>query len=247
MEILLILLVLFIFGIAYWINRDSAKGRKDWNSIMQELRTKHDKNRHQERDAQIQRALARKEALTGPQHPFDVTNELPNVFVMHSMVFNELLKRGQIASYVGLVNVRYERTFCGVPIVVDDNQPCQTTWKDIIEASRAYKPIKHVSAVRQSDRVTLHIGHKGDGAQWPTCQQSAPRQEDDTLSNVLLASVLVNSLTDNATSVDIPATQNDNFSGGEGEFGGGGASESWDSSPTVNSGPSNDSGSFGSD
>lgn len=88
----------------------------------------------------------------------------------------------------------------------------------------------------------------------PTRQQSANKcleghysKEDDTLSNALLASVLVNSLTEHATEVDIPATQNDNFSGDGGEFGGGGASESWDTSTTIDSGSNSDGGSFGGD
>jgi len=241
MVILLILLGIFGLGAFYQYCR-VRKAEKERDDFLRGWLLEDKRIRQQDRDAQIQRALVCKEALTGPQHPLDVTNDLPDVFVMHSMVFNELLKRGQVNSYARLINTSYERTFCGVPIIIDDNQPRQTTWKDIIEASRSYNPIR-----------PYHLGHKGDGARFSARQQpassSSRRQEDDTVINVLLATTLVNSFTEHATSTDIPATQKDNFFGGGGEFGGGGASGSWDnsSSSSYDSGSSSsfDSGSGG--
>jgi len=229
MEILLILLGVFGLGAFYQYLRVKKAEKERQEDFDRGWRLQDERIRQQDRDAEIQRALARKEALTGPQHPLDVTNELPTVFVMHSIIYNHLLKMNQVdTNFGGCVN--YERTFCGVPIIIDDNQPRQTTWEKIIEVSKSYSKTatsKNKPFRQQSVNKGLQVHYSGQG------------QEDDILSKVFLTTVLVNSMTDHATSTDIPATQNDNFSEGGGEFGGGGSSGSWDS----NSGGSYDSGS----
>jgi len=99
-----------------------------------------------------------------------------------------------------------------------------------------------------ADEVWNKRFNKGGPGGYSTSRTKISGSEDDTLTNLFLATTLVNSLTDHATSTDIPAIQNDNFSGGGGEFGGGGSSGSWDtgSSSSYDSGSSNfDSGSGG--
>lgn len=73
------------------------------------------------------------------------------------------------------------------------------------------------------------------------------RQDDDSTLNTVATALIINSIVNDTTSSDT-SSSTDSFTGGDGDFGGGGASGSWDSdSSSFDSSPSFDAGGGGFD
>lgn len=65
--------------------------------------------------------------LSGPSDPFEVASELPPYILMHSGVW---------AWFQKFTGFTHEGRIFSVPVIIDDKQPTETTWADIIKVSR---------------------------------------------------------------------------------------------------------------